>query len=165
MTSRATCPVLCNHDDVINRKHIPRHWTFVRGFHRSTVNSPHKGQWHGALMFSFDLRPNKRLSKQSWGWRFETLSRQLWRHCNGYALPWWYYVITQVPHVPANHQCSGIAFLGPVLGKSMSSELKSYESSFVSQLDLIVQSGRKFGICKDRLSWCGMCKKWDLIEG
>ena len=30
----------------------------------------------------FDLRPNKRLSKQSWGWWFETLSCSLWRHCN-----------------------------------------------------------------------------------
>ena len=24
----------------------------LRGIHRSPVNSPHKGQWHGALMFS-----------------------------------------------------------------------------------------------------------------
>ena len=30
----------------------------------------------------FDLRPNKRLSKQSWGWWFETLSSPLWRHRN-----------------------------------------------------------------------------------
>ena len=30
----------------------------------------------------FDLRLNKRLSKQSWGWWFETPSRSLWRHCN-----------------------------------------------------------------------------------
>ena len=30
----------------------------------------------------FDLRLNKRLSKQSWGWSFETSSRPLWRHCN-----------------------------------------------------------------------------------
>ena len=30
----------------------------------------------------FDLRLNKPLSKQSWGWWFETLSRPLWRHCN-----------------------------------------------------------------------------------
>ena len=29
----------------------------------------------------FDLRPNNQLSKQSWGWRFETPSRPLWRHC------------------------------------------------------------------------------------
>ena len=31
----------------------------------------------------FDLRLNKRLSKQSWGWWFETPSWSLWRHCNG----------------------------------------------------------------------------------
>ena len=31
----------------------------------------------------FDLRPNKQLSKQSWGWWFETPSRRLWRHHNG----------------------------------------------------------------------------------
>ena len=28
------------------------YWPFVRGIDRSTVNSPHKGQWRGALMFS-----------------------------------------------------------------------------------------------------------------
>ena len=28
----------------------------------------------------FDLHLNKRLSKQSWGWWFETTSRSLWRH-------------------------------------------------------------------------------------
>ena len=31
----------------------------------------------------FDLRLNKRLSKQLRGWWFETLSRPLWRHRNG----------------------------------------------------------------------------------
>ena len=40
------------HDDVIKWKHFPRYWPFVRGIHRSPVNSPHKGQWRGALMFS-----------------------------------------------------------------------------------------------------------------
>ena len=30
----------------------------------------------------FDLRPNKRLSKQPWGWWFEMLSWSLWRHRN-----------------------------------------------------------------------------------
>ena len=30
----------------------------------------------------FDLHLNKRLSKQSWGWWFETLSHPLLRHCN-----------------------------------------------------------------------------------
>ena len=33
----------------------------------------------------FDLRLNKRLSEQSWGWWFETPSRSLWRHCNEHA--------------------------------------------------------------------------------
>ena len=41
-----------NHDDVIKWKHFPRNWPFVRGIHRPPVNSPHKGQWRGALMFS-----------------------------------------------------------------------------------------------------------------
>ena len=31
----------------------------------------------------FNLRPNKRLSKQLWGWWFETQSRPLWRYRNG----------------------------------------------------------------------------------
>ena len=40
------------HDDVIKWRHFPRYWPFVRGIHRSPVNSPHKGQWRGALMLS-----------------------------------------------------------------------------------------------------------------
>ena len=39
------------HDDVIKWKHFPRYWPFVWGIHRWPVNSPHKGQWRGALMF------------------------------------------------------------------------------------------------------------------
>ena len=40
------------HDDVIKWEHFPRYWPFLRGIHRSPVNSPHKGQWRGALMYS-----------------------------------------------------------------------------------------------------------------
>ena len=40
------------HDDVIIWKHFPRYWPFVWGIHRSPVNSPHKGHWRGALMFT-----------------------------------------------------------------------------------------------------------------
>ena len=43
---------ISSHDDVIKWKHFPRYWPFVRGIHRFPVNSPHKGQWRGALMFS-----------------------------------------------------------------------------------------------------------------
>ena len=40
------------HDDVIQWKHFLRYWPFVRGIYRCQVNSPHIGQWRGALMFS-----------------------------------------------------------------------------------------------------------------
>ena len=40
------------HGDVIKWKHFPRYWPFLRGIHRTPVNSPHKGQWRGALMLS-----------------------------------------------------------------------------------------------------------------
>ena len=40
------------HDDVIKWKNFLRYWPFVRGIHRSPLNSPQKGQWRGALMFS-----------------------------------------------------------------------------------------------------------------
>ena len=40
------------HGDVIKWKHFLRYWSFVRGIHRSPGNSPHNGQWRGALMFS-----------------------------------------------------------------------------------------------------------------
>ena len=43
--------IFLNHDDVIKWKHFLRNWPFVRGIHRSPVNSPHKGQWRGTLMF------------------------------------------------------------------------------------------------------------------
>ena len=43
---------LLSHDDVIKWKPFPRYWPFVRGIHRWPVNSPHNGQWRGALMFS-----------------------------------------------------------------------------------------------------------------
>ena len=60
------------HDDVIKWKHFPRYWPFVRGIHRSPI--------------FFYLRPNKKLSKQWWGWWFETPSCPLWRHRNGTAI-------------------------------------------------------------------------------
>ena len=40
-----------SHDDVIKWKYFPCNWPFVRGIHRWPVNSPHKGQWRGVLMF------------------------------------------------------------------------------------------------------------------
>ena len=40
------------HDDCIKWKHFRHYWPFVWGIHRSLVNTPHKAQWCGALVFS-----------------------------------------------------------------------------------------------------------------
>ena len=45
-------PRLIKYNDVMKSKLFPRYWPFVQGIHRSPVNSPHKGQWRGALIFS-----------------------------------------------------------------------------------------------------------------
>ena len=52
LTSLRAASLLLTHDDVIKWKHFPRYWPFVPGIHRSPINSPHKGQWCRALMFS-----------------------------------------------------------------------------------------------------------------
>ena len=52
LTYHKTYEVIIWHDDVIKWRHIPRCWPFTRGIHRSPVNSPHRGQWRGVLMFS-----------------------------------------------------------------------------------------------------------------
>ena len=62
------------HDDVIKWKHFPRYWPFVRGIHRWPVTR--------SFDVFFDLHLNKRLSKQSRRWWFETPPRPLWRHCD-----------------------------------------------------------------------------------
>ena len=70
------------HDDVIKWKHFPRNWPFVRGMHRSRWIPAQRPVTRGFDVF-FDLHLIKRLSKHSPCWWFETLSRPLWRHCNG----------------------------------------------------------------------------------
>ena len=52
MIPHYTIYTVISHDDVIKWKHFLCYWPFLRGIHRSLVNSPHKGRWRGALMFS-----------------------------------------------------------------------------------------------------------------
>ena len=64
-------------DDVIKWKHFSRYWPFVWGIHRSPVNSHHKGQWRGALMFSLIcVWTNDRVNNRDAG--------DLRRHCAHY---------------------------------------------------------------------------------
>ena len=66
-----------NPDDVIKWKHFSRYWPFVRGILQSPVNSAHKGQWRGALMFSLIC---------AWitGWGNNREAGDLRRHCPQY---------------------------------------------------------------------------------
>ena len=73
-------------------KHFPwwRHQmeTFSTSLAICAGNSPASGEFPAQRPVTrsfgvfFDLCLNKRLSKQSWGWWFQTLSRPLWRHRN-----------------------------------------------------------------------------------
>ena len=65
------------HADIIKWKHFPCYWPFAQGIHQSAVNSLHKDQWHGALMFSLICTWTNG-SGNNWdtsGWR---------RHCAHY---------------------------------------------------------------------------------
>ena len=70
-------PRVATHDDVIKWKHFPRYRPFVRGIHRSPVNSPHTGQWRGTLVFSWIY---------GWtnGWINNRDVGDLRRHCANY---------------------------------------------------------------------------------
>ena len=67
-----------NHDDVIKWKHFPRYWPLETG------EFPAQRPLTQSFDVFFDLCLNKWLSKQPWGWWFETLSWSLSRHCNDF---------------------------------------------------------------------------------
>ena len=86
-----------NHDDVLTWKRFPHYWwgesshwqwLFSALLAICAGNSPVTGEFSAQRPVTrsfgvfFDRRLNKPLSKQSWGWWCETLSRPLWCHCN-----------------------------------------------------------------------------------
>ena len=71
-----------HHDDVIKWKHFSVLLAICAGNSPETGEFPAQRPVTRSFDIFFDLRLNKRLSKQSWGWWFETPSHSLWRHCN-----------------------------------------------------------------------------------
>ena len=69
------------HDYVIKWKHFPRDWPFVRRIHRWPVNSAHKGQWRGVLMFSLIFTGTNTYVNNSKAGVWDAIA-PLWRHCN-----------------------------------------------------------------------------------
>ena len=61
------------------RHHFPHYWPFVRGNHQSTANSPHKGQWRGALQTSL-------ISAWMNSWVNNCEAGDLRRHCAHYDI-------------------------------------------------------------------------------
>ena len=73
------------HGYAIKWKHFPRYWAFVWGIHRSSVNFLHKGQWRGALMFSW-------IYAWIYGWVNNREAGDLRRHRTHYdviVMKWW----------------------------------------------------------------------------
>ena len=127
------------HDDVIKWKHFPCYWTFVRGIHWSLVNSPHKGRWCGALMFSL-------ICAWTNGWVNSWDAGDLRCHCTHYD------VTVMEPMLTCYH-------LGPQ--KSTSSFLlhakilsvKSRTNLFSS--NVFIHRGRVMHICISKLTIIG----------
>ena len=105
----AVCVVVClclvqsapccqRHEDVIKWKHFPIYWPFVRGIHYSPVNSPHKCQWRGALMFSL-------ISAWINGWVNNREARDLRRHRTHYDVTVTYSNILRLTHPNISCYC------------------------------------------------------------
>ena len=73
---------LSDHADVIKLEHFCALLALCAGNSSVSGEFPSQRPLTRSFGVFFDLRLNKRLSKQSWGWWFETPSHRLWRHCN-----------------------------------------------------------------------------------
>ena len=91
--------IYCNYNPICSCLTIFSWWrhqmkTFYALLAICAGNSPVPGEFPAqrpvtrSFDIFFDLRLNKRLSKQSWGWWFETPSRPLWRHRNATSMTW-----------------------------------------------------------------------------
>ena len=86
------------HDDVIKWKHFPRCWPFYGGIHWSLVNSPHKGKWHRALMFSL-------ICVCINGWVNNFMAGDLRCNCAHYDV-----IVMSSMHEPATSNCDVLSY-------------------------------------------------------
>ena len=92
-----------------------------------------------------DLRSNKRLTKQWWGWWFEMPSCTLWRHYNELQLPWcqigiWPWASCQIRKI-AVCACAGNA--GNVFPRRR-----------LQRKSLVSDPGMHHGTCVTHVPWC-----------
>ena len=103
----------------------------------------------------FDLCLNKRLSKQSWGWWFETPSRPLWRHRNEHQTLHQICIL-----MPSGFQCH-MVLIGLGLFRGMTLEIANYFSDNDSPLiwDTLVEPPNSHQLCMSMTSR-SLCKFW-----
>ena len=161
-------PAQYTHDDVIKWKH------FARLLATCTGNSPVTGEFPAQrpMTRSFDvffyLCLNIRLSKQSWGWWFETPSCPLWRHCNErhnaspslsiWILPFRVYTVSIFREEISKNEA------GMVIGA------EAEETVFVQRFSLLLFVCKKVdvkifishGVCNGNWLRCNLCSQKSL---
>ena len=97
----AVCMPCSYHDDIIKMETFSALLAICAGNSPVTNEFPTQRPVTWSFHVFFDLRLNKRLSKQKRRWWFETLSCPLWCHCNALIL------CIPVPHfcIYLNHHC------------------------------------------------------------
>ena len=133
----------CLHDNVIKWKHFLRNWPFVRGIHRSPVNSPHKGQWRGALMFSLICVGIK-------DWVNNCEAGDLRRHRANYDVI-----------VMAYARLSGLVERSPPLPGDDVTESPNNDSSFVCPIFKVMELLTSVHNNQDLLA-CGFVSTWSI---
>ena len=123
-----------------------RYLPFLREIHRSPVDSPHKGQWRGALMFSLicaciiawaenwdagDLRRNRvYYENQGVSWTSHLYNGILVRWCLCFESPHkWFFIATHhiYPHISAYIQLYG--WYAKIFNSTFSSTITSLSAS------------------------------------
>ena len=121
-------------------KYFPRYWPFVQGIHRFPVNSPHRGQWRGALMFSLIC---------TWinGWVDNGVAGDLIRH---HA----HYDVTVMTHMCSKSHCP--AHTGGIINRLAACYGKPTVPDFWCDGDLFVCKEEKFMKYTPKFMWRAM---------
>ena len=144
--SLAKFPLL--HDDIIKWKHFSRYWPFERGIYRSPVNSPHKDQWRGALMFSLNCAGIN-------GWVNNREAGDLRRHHAHYdvTIMVMFFQIAESMHIESRYRGTELKLSMANTPKALLNKMQSFVTSvhtetpsyFISRYGIAVDSYSKSG--------------------
>ena len=119
------------------------------------MDSRHKGQWRGGLMFSLISACTKKLNKQSRCRWFVTPSRSIWRHCNAKM---GFLKRSSKPFLIWDGPTAKIVDKG-ILQESIASEIPIhvYHGLFApnnsKETSIARPFGRAMGVCREIILW------------